>query len=297
MAKGVLLGMLAETPLHPGAGQSAGVVDLPVAREGATGLPHIPETGLKGALKQWARECGAALDIDRLFGKTDAGEEQSPSGTGDERVGAGELVISTARLLCLPVRRLDGPYAWATCPYLLERLERDSTRVGHPLHPPKLAPKDSEQEAELLVADGSTATIFLEEYCFTPKPVTDTTAIANSVGKLIDEAELSGRLCRQIAVMSDKEFSWFAEHGLPVDARNQLDDSKISRNLWYEETIPPDALFYALILPRSPGPGRDGKANQRWNQFIGALKQATYVQVGGNETVGHGWVRLALLEA
>jgi len=56
MSKGTLLGLFTETPLHPGAGQSADVVDLPVAREGATGLPQIPDTGLKGALRQWADE-------------------------------------------------------------------------------------------------------------------------------------------------------------------------------------------------------------------------------------------------
>jgi len=34
--KNIVLGLLAETSLHPGSGQTADVIDLPVAREAAT---------------------------------------------------------------------------------------------------------------------------------------------------------------------------------------------------------------------------------------------------------------------
>ena len=36
-----MLGLLAETPIHPGAGRGMGVVDLPVAREAATDYPVL----------------------------------------------------------------------------------------------------------------------------------------------------------------------------------------------------------------------------------------------------------------
>ena len=41
MMKMAMLGLLAETPIHPGAGRSMGVVDLPVAREAATDYPRV----------------------------------------------------------------------------------------------------------------------------------------------------------------------------------------------------------------------------------------------------------------
>jgi len=41
------------TPLHIGAGQGLGHVDLPIVREAHTNFPYIPGTSLKGALRNW----------------------------------------------------------------------------------------------------------------------------------------------------------------------------------------------------------------------------------------------------
>ncbi len=46
-----ILGLLAESPIHPGSGRGVGVVDLPVAREAATDYPVLVGSSLKGALR------------------------------------------------------------------------------------------------------------------------------------------------------------------------------------------------------------------------------------------------------
>jgi CRISPR-associated protein Cmr4 len=237
MAEGFILGLLAETPLHPGAGQSAGVVDLPVAREGVTGLPQIPETSVKGALRQWAESVypGGKEDIavKRLFGAPAVGEVD-----GETFGGAGALLISTARLLFLPVRRLDSIYAWVTTPYLLERLKRDAERMKGTLDVPTICVSND----NLMVTTDAGKRVFLEEYVFTTKAIEEdkTKAFGGLIGKLVaddvDDKPLVKRLTELVAVMDDGEFSWFAENALPVDARNSLDDSKMSTNLWYEAT-------------------------------------------------------------
>ena len=48
--RSAVIGLLAETSIHPGTGRSTGVVDLPVAREAATDYPFIAGSSLKGAL-------------------------------------------------------------------------------------------------------------------------------------------------------------------------------------------------------------------------------------------------------
>ena len=124
--RSIIIGMLAETPIHPGAGRSTGFVDLPVARESITEYPVIVGSSLKGALKDRAREKWPGK-------KTETGEKElSPEvakGFGKQD-DAGSLIVSDARLLLLPVRSLTGQYKWATCPYLLERLARDIQRSG-----------------------------------------------------------------------------------------------------------------------------------------------------------------------
>ena len=41
----------AMSPLHAGTGHSVGAIDLPIARERPTGIPLIPGSSLKGALR------------------------------------------------------------------------------------------------------------------------------------------------------------------------------------------------------------------------------------------------------
>ena len=98
--KTLLYGLLAETSIHPGAGQSSGFVDLPVAREAATDYPVIVGSSLKGALLSVARDRGWSDDErNRVFGTHD---------------NAGGLLVSDARLLLLPVRSLTSHFMWIT---------------------------------------------------------------------------------------------------------------------------------------------------------------------------------------
>lgn len=287
MSVGTLLGLFAETPLHPGAGQAADVVDLPVAREAATGFPQIPDTGLKGALRQWAEARWPGREGQDATAEEKANKAKTDGYFGAENSGAGGVMMSSARLLCLPIRRLDGPYAWVTTPYLLERLRRDSERCGCGLRPPAIGAEDF-GTTDLVVSDNPGQQIFLEEFSFTTALNEMFKAVQSAITPLIGaEDKTKQRLLSQLAIMSDEEFAWFAQNALPVNARNSLDDNKMSQYLWYEEVIPPDALFYSVILPRNEA------VRAGTNAFMKELIDARYIQIGGNETVGQGWVRLA----
>jgi CRISPR-associated protein Cmr4 len=81
--------------------------------------------------------------------------------------------------------------------------------------------------------------------------------------------------------VTDKAFAWFAQYALPVQARNVLDEgTKTSKNLWYEEALPPDTLMYFVVGERA-----DGAATRIAVHLAGRR----YLQAGGNETVGQGW--------
>ncbi len=262
-----ILGLLAETSIHPGAGRSVGVVDLPVAREAATDYPVLVGSSLKGALKQWANEHNS-LEKDHLFGKQE---------------GAGALLISDARLLLLPVRSLDTAYKWVTCLHLLERFQRDAKRAG--LSVDFELPDPQEGEA-IATKEGD---LFLEERQFkcTPKP--DSTII-KALESIIPHATTRSRLGTQLVILHDDDFAWFARYGLAVNARNVLDEkTKSSKNLWYEETLPPDSLFYAVLSDRNPN------GTSAVTTLDKPLNTKPYLQAGGNETVGMGWFAVSVL--
>ena len=258
-----MLGLLAETSIHPGAGRSMGVVDLPVAREASTHYPVLVGSSLKGALKDKAARV-APQDVSECFGS-------------QER--AGDLLVADARLLLLPVRSLTCAFRWVTCPHLVERYARDLRRAGLTPQPPAPAVNKEGVLAHCAEADGGS--LFLEERQFTVGGEPDD-ALASSIEPLLLHADTRGRLKSQLAVLHDDDFAWFVRYGLALQARNVLDDeTKQSKNLWYEETLPPDTVMHTLIAARNP----DALAT------LGALfpEEDPYLQAGGNETVGHGW--------
>ncbi len=264
--KHVIIGLLAETFIHPGAEQSGGAIDLPVARERATNYPFIAGSSLKGALRDAVKRNGMnGSDRDRIFGEQDQ---------------AGALLVSDARLLLLPVRSLTSAWRWATCPHLLERLARDWHRSGDNEALDKIP--DVAKGCYLGQVDKGSKKLHLEERNFTPYN-TNLENWIEAIGKLIADSNAQSRLKEQLVVLHDDDFAWFATNGLSVQARNVLDDEKkTSRNLWYEETLPPDTLMYALLAERT--------ANADSLEPVREIfENRPYLQVGGNETVGQGW--------
>ena len=73
---------------------------------------------------------------------------------------------------------------------------------------------------------------------------------------------------------------------LPVTARNQLDNG-ISKNLWYEEVVPHEALFYFFVLSDGTEEGDDAL-----DIFGELIDENPLVQFGGNATIGRGLTEL-----
>lgn len=275
--KTAILGLLAETPIHPGTGRGLGVVDLPVAREAATDYPVLVGSSLKGALRDkfeaGRREAGDSTDAARAAAA-------GPFGTQN---AAGSLMVSDARLLLLPVRSLTASYRWATCPHLVERFRRDLARAG-------LVPRPSVPQVakgRVLASGPAASELFLEERQFKvagpPSP-----DLVEAVLPLIRHDDTRGRVESQLAVLHDDDFAWFARYGLSFQARNVLEgETKRSVNLWYEETLPADTVMYALAAARS---------DDALGVLVGLFPDPeAYLQAGGNETVGQGWFAVTLL--
>ena len=261
-----MIGLLAETPIHPGAGRGMGVVDLPVAREAATDYPVLVGSSLKGAL----RDKADPEQRDTSFGKPEQ---------------AGDLLVSDARLLLLPVRSLTGSYRWATCPHLIERYRRDLARAGMS---PRPAVPNVHRQHTLAAAGEAGDHLFLEErqFCVRGRPATD---VADSIRPLLLHPETQDRLTDQVAVLHDADFSWFVRYGLPIQARNQLEErTKRSQSLWYEETLPPDTVMYALVM---------GRSSDAPDSLDSIFANDPYLQAGGNETVGQGWFAVRVRRA
>ncbi len=306
-----LYGLLAETFIHAGIGQAQAAIDLPVARESTTGYPYIAGSSVKGAARDAFRRwwwVEGTRGEEKYHAASRAEIVLFGPDTGGAAEGAGELIFSDMRLLFLPVRCLTGACRYVTCPELIYRYLADLGRAGvSDASVGKLAaaaPKLHPEELNIALSKSHALPLYLEELCFTG------VAKADEVSKLAACAALlmppgsgmAAALADRLTVVSDDAFSWFAENALPVRMRNSLDDKKRVKNgaLWSEEYLAPDTLMYMLVGTRGSAtplvtlPGI-GAANGGTACAVGAAfsellrAEKHYFQVGGNETVGHGW--------
>lgn len=277
-----LLGLYAETSIHTGAGTSTGVIDLPIMREAHTGWPCVFGSAVKGALRCKAEQAG--LDsLEDVFGPD--------SKNASEHAGA--LAVGDARLLLLPVRSLTSHFKWVTCPSLLKRAAADAKRMGKNVPDFKF-----EIKPEAALQAGESAALYLEEFHFS--------AQKEELGKVIHwlasfvagEADFSVLLAKQLVIVHDDMFAHLAQYATPVTPHIAIDNTTKtvkSGALWYEETLPAETVMY-VALAASASRKRSGEvsADQILAQTLSLFPAtAPYLQLGGNETVGMGWCRVA----
>lgn len=305
-----LLYLHAQTGLHPGSGATVGVVDLPVQRERHTQWPVIPATSLKGVLRDACRRKSekAAKDADNDDFVVDA--FGPPTENASDHAGA--LAVTDARILAFPVRSLKGVFAWVTCPAVLERLGRDLGIVGRD----GVGPTPKVEANKALCAAGSPLlvdgkSLVLEEFDFERTGDADGTATWLSKRAVADDATRE-RLRKHLVVLHDDDFGHFVRHATEVVARVGLDyENKTVRTgaLFYQEFLPAETLFYALVLAgpsrrknkeKSDGNGRENVDPRSAGEILGGLRERmnAYLQIGGDETTGKGLcaVRLDLGE-
>jgi CRISPR-associated protein Cmr4 len=267
------------SPLHAGTGQGVGVIDLPIAREKATGIPFLPGSTLKGVFRDACDK--DALRV-RVFGPD----------TGKAEEHAGAVTFTDARLLLLPIRSLRGVFAWVTSPLLLRRLARDAGDVKGLTDLPAKIPAPATEEA-CLVCEGSGLTmhdnkVVLEDLPLNSTASPDVTAWVTWLGGLLSLDDLQSRLC----IVSDDTLSFLLETATEITARIRIEDEKktvAKGQLWYEEALPTETVLVSLVVAATV------KSNPK--EVFGEVKTISdkTLQFGGKATVGRGLCKATLI--
>lgn len=281
---------ICETPLHAGAGGGIGT-ELPIQREAHTLFPKVEASGIKGAFRdvferefKKNRKKNTDPDLVAVFGHPENGDEN-----------AGALGLTDGRLLLFPVRSRQGVFAWATCPRVLTRFERDlrvsetnggGAAVKNLADLVKAVPKDkSSVPPNGVIANGR---VFLEEYSIAVDVDNATQAFASNLANLLGIPELPA----QFVVIPDEYFSDFAQHNTEVHTRIRIGEEGVVEDgaLFSEEHLPTESVLYSLAMahPEFKKGGRD--AANILKIFKDGLPDI--VQIGGNATLGKGIVRI-----
>ena len=235
------------TNLHVGSGEvNYNIVDNEVEKDTVTGYPVVHASGVKGALREHFEKKMVESDIKDIFGQK--------SGATD--IQAGSYKFFDAKIFGRPMRVNDSSKASVMVVSVdsVNAFIRMMNDFGITTFGERLIERFDFRRVN-----------FVSECC--------TSIEGENVGRVPQQAKevmerLSAVIGNQYAIVKD-----FNEYDLPVVARNYLENGE-SKNLWYEEVVPHDSIFYTLILT----PDENMKLNM--NDII---------QVGGHASIGCGF--------
>lgn len=290
---------------HTGSGSSLSAIDLPIQRERVTGFPIVYAGSLKGALRDVARSKYKIDALEAIFGP-ESPKYSSAIGVGD------------ARILLFPVRSIKGVFAWTTCSLALERwaraMEGLHTIPTLPTTPVGYEPDGTPRCYSLSGLVDPNGYVVLEDVVFKniPEPRENDRGIVSKFADWLAKLVFQGKpswmdmLKNNLIILPNDEFTFFVSHATDVQTRNHLEpDTKIVRTgaLWTEENLPEDTLMYApihsrRIMSQSQAPEvvifRNDDPKIEAQNIIDDLQNNIngVIQIGGNETTGHGIIRL-----
>jgi CRISPR-associated protein Cmr4 len=308
MSKKVVLFMIVETSIHTGSGEDVGYVDQPIQRDKVTGFPIIQPSEVKGALRDYLEENYPKEEkkIEELFGPEDKEKESFASA----------LSFVEAKTLFFPVKSLYGIFAYITCPLVLNRFAKDTglsltSQFGAVGDDIAVLPSSSS------IIKVNNNQIVLNEYPFKVGVSYVFPKVSLQSGEkdffefLKDSIFLNDNsyeywkndFLKRIAILSDDNFRIFVETGTEIVTRNKIGeegtaDIKKGGNLWTEENLPQETILYSLLHISKPYKKENpifDKAESGFEFLKGSIDNK-HIQIGGNKTIGKGFVFVKFLE-
>lgn len=304
-----MLYLYVETPLHAGVGSGLSSIDLPIQRERPTQYPMIQGSGIKGKLRSVAEDMAERKQAP--FDKVDdlVAVMFGPKQNGSDHAGA--LIAGDARILLFPIRSLNGVFAYTTSCDVLNRFMRDVNR-GNSTVNWKL-PKEEPSEAIAYVTQKSRIapndSVVLEEFSFKTEQKSFVDKVAewladNTLPQNDEYAYWREKVKDSLIILPEEDFRDFVVNATEIITRISIDRVKktaTGKALWTEEHLPTDALLYVPIYATDARKTKkEGEKNVPTMFAKEILEKATqlensqhsYLQLGGDETVGRGMVRM-----
>jgi CRISPR-associated protein Cmr4 len=236
-----------------------------------------------------------------------------------EEAHAGALAFTDARILLFPVKSLKGVFAWITCPMVLERFKKDLKLTGENFDYSIL---EKIEEGNCWISNESTIVIndqvVLEEYTFKAEKKDEVKQIADFFAQKIFLQQQNDvykfwreKLKKDLVILSDEDFEQFVTSSTEIITRTRINnvtgtvDTKRG-GLWTEEYLPQDTILYSIAMASPVRVEKDeakgifkadnpDKEAERVLQFF-ELGIPDVIQIGGNQTIGKGFLRIQILK-
>jgi CRISPR-associated protein Cmr4 len=253
------------SPLHTGGTTQEGNL-LGIARESHTELPYIPSSTIRGRL----RASTPNSHRNRLWGNT---IDDVASGGNDTNLTQGQIWVGDGSLLWVPVPSLSHGVIWISCPMLLHRWQRLATKNTVTA----VAPYSTNL--------GNNKPVYLK----------DAILKSNELKTWPDwqqwvPAKPKTQIER-VLVLPDQHCATLIQMSLWRQVKVKLStDKTVERGSFrYEEAIPPDTLMY---FPWGTVAQLNGAAVKAKSDLQDLFDSHTILQIGGQESLGRGFVQL-----
>lgn len=253
------------SPLHTGGTTQEGNL-VGIARESHTNLPYIPSSTIRGRLR------ANTIDKDKkhqLFG-TDLKDSQ--------QLEQGNIWIGDGSILWLPVPSLSHSVVWVSCPMLLQRWLRLNNQTNKQVKqiPAEYSYNFANNNSPIYLKDAIIKADKLKKWDksedFLPKDISNDIDI------------------NRMLVLPDQHCTTLIQMSLWRQVKIKLDEHKsVDGGFRYEEAIPPDTLMYFTWGITSQS---NGTAQQSQQEFEKLLAVNDILQIGGQESLGRGFVQL-----
>ncbi len=299
-----LLGV-AVTHLHPGAGRSPGIVDLPVVKD-SLGYPLVPASSVKGALKtRCARAKQAGFTSD---GKIDCGSGGRlccclfGGEVGEGPKGSGAISVLDLIPVAFPVASADKGFVYVAPRSLLARAAALFSAVGASGYAGLFKRLSEAPDEAAGVGLQGTVYLFTTPVELKPLGIDGDSAKLEDLARFLGEIHpLASSLSNRLVVLDDSLASKVVDRALLRVTRVRLERDKktVARGgLWTEEYIPQGTVFASAVIATGytneycKGPDGCGGAQECLEKALRELEleQGLPVFVGGKETVGKGLI-------
>jgi CRISPR-associated protein Cmr4 len=256
------------SPLHTGGTSQEGNL-LGIARESHTDLPYIPSSTIRGRLR-----ASSTNDKDlqyRLFGNELKSDDDSSIVA--DKLEQGSIWIGDGSIFWLPVPSLSHGVIWISSPLLLQRWARLNT-IEAAIPAPYSVTPSIDIERPVYLKDAILKADQLQAWQSWPAFLPQTNEAAS---------------IQRALILPDQHCATLIQMSLWRQVKVKLDRHKtVDGGFRYEEAIPPDTLMYFPwgITAKAKDSTTDLKV-----AFRTVLEKQTILQIGGQESLGRGFVQ------
>jgi len=285
-----LITYYALTPIHVGAGSSVSYIDLPVQRERHTSFPIMAGSGIKGVFRALAEREKETGKVNIIFGPENGSE------------GSSCVAFTDAKILLYPVRSVRDVFAWITCPYVLKRFKEDLASASGKTNNFSI-PEVSDDKIILasnssLIINNNPKKVGIEEFVFDVDNSQIDPNLINEIKKYIPATETTKNLSARLAIVSDNVFTDLVNYAVEVRTRIKIDQTTgtaSGKALFVVEMVPSESIFYSLVFADDPKNSNNNlvkNVDEVINNIQKMIDNNKVIQVGGDETIGLGFVKV-----